>query len=83
MNTSSMRGLPKTPVNVTDTWAVPPDCALITGKVVSITGVGAQPPPATTTPAGITVLPSTTATRTNPRPEMKKRIEGWVAPTQA
>jgi len=45
---------------------VPPDNAPSTAELVSITSVGDHPPPAMATPAGITELPSTTATATNP-----------------
>jgi hypothetical protein len=55
---------------------VPPDSAPSTAELVSITGVGEYLPPATATPAGITELPSTTLTATDPSPAMKKRIEG-------
>lgn len=81
MNTSSIRGLPDRPLNVTDIWAVPPDGTPRTAELVSITGVGVQAGPATATPAGITAFPATTLTATDPCPEMKKRIEGYVAST--
>jgi len=55
---------------------VPPDGAASTAELVSITGVGDQSPPATATPAGITKLPPTTSTATDPSPTMKKRIDG-------
>src|SRR4051812_19685612 len=81
MNTSSIRGLPERRVKVRDTWAVPPDSAPSTGELVSITGVGDHLSPATATPTGITELPSTTLTATDPVPAMKNRIEGRVAST--
>ena len=76
MNTSSIRGWPERPVNLSDTWALPPDNAPSTGALVGMICVGHQMKPAMATPAGITVLPSTTLTATVPRPAMKKRIEG-------
>jgi hypothetical protein len=60
---------------------MPPDAAPSTAELVSITGVGVQPPSATATPAGITELPFTTLTATDPLPAMKKRTEGYVAST--
>jgi hypothetical protein len=64
------------PVNVTDSWAVPPEDAAITAEFVNITGVGAQLPPAAATPAGITVLPYSMLTATDPVPAMKNRTDG-------
>jgi hypothetical protein len=68
-------------LKLTDTWALPPESTPSTGELVTITGVGAHLPPATATPAGITVLPSLMRTATDPVPAMKKRIEGYVAST--
>src|SRR6185312_9955968 len=78
-NTSSTRGFPESPLNATATWAVPPDGAPRTAEFVNTTGVGAHPPPAATTPAGTTELPSTKLTATDPVPPTKNRIDGSVA----
>jgi hypothetical protein len=65
-----------------DTSATPPDNVATTAEVVSITGVGVHGEPATATPAGISVFPTTMLTATDPVPEMKKRTVGYAASTQ-
>ena len=53
MKTSETRGFPRTPVNLSETWAVPPFSAPVTADAVTATGLGAQLPPAIATPAGM------------------------------